>query len=202
MFDARRLLGQVLGEAMGGSFGGSRRRKRGPLAALGVGKAQLGVGLLGLAFAAYEHFKQPAAGTANTLAGASPLPATPPPPPPPLRAADDERALHLLRAMIAAADADGGIDAGERAALLERARAAGLAEADLATLEVEMRAPMTAPQIAARTPAGMQEETWVAAFVAAMPDTEEEQRFLATLGDALGFDARARMAIAQKHGLA
>ena len=39
-------------------------------------------------------------------------------------------------------------------------------------------------------------------FVAAMPDTEEEQRFLAGLGDALGFDAAARMAIAQRHGLA
>jgi uncharacterized membrane protein YebE (DUF533 family) len=201
MFDARRVLGQVLGEALGGSFGGSKRRRRGPLAALGVGKAQLGVGLLGLAFAAYEHYNQKSAAPGAAAAGASPLPATPPPPPPPMRAVDDERALHLLRAMIAAAHADGGIDDTERSTLLDRARATGLADADLATLEVEIRAPMTAAQIAARTPDGLQEETWVAAFVAAMPDTEEEQRFLAGLGEALGFDAKARMAIASKHGL-
>ena len=204
MFDARRLLGQVLGEAMDGSFGGRKRRSRGPLAALGVGKAQVGLGLLGLAFAAYEHYGKGTSATPDPLA-AAPATAMPPPPPPgrpaPARI-DDDRALHLLRAMIAAAHADGGIDDGERTALLDRARAAGLDGGDLAELDVEMRAPMTAAQIAARTPAGLQEETWVAAFVAAMPDTEEEQRFLAGLGDALGFDAKARMQIAQKHGLA
>ena len=204
MFDAQRLLGLVLGNALDGSFGGSKRRARGPLAALGVGKAQVGLGLLGLAFAAYEHYGKGAPAAASPLAG---TPTALPPPPPPGRPAaarieDDARALHLLRAMIAAAHADGGVDATERAALLERAGAAGLGGDDLAALDVEMRAPMTSAQIAARTPAGLQEETWVAAFIAAMPDTEEEQRFLAQLGEALGFDARARMAIAQKHGLA
>ena len=207
MFDARRLLGQVLGDALGGSFGGRKRRARGPLAALGVGKAQVGLGLLGLAFAAYEHYqstdgKPAAANLAATGTTSLPPPPPMPPPPPGSRAADDARALHLLRAMIAAAHADGGIDEAERDALLARARAAGLAADDLDVLDVEMRAPMTAAQVAARTPAGLQEETWVAAFVAAMPDTEEEQRFLAGLGEALGFDAAARLAIAQKHGLA
>jgi uncharacterized membrane protein YebE (DUF533 family) len=207
MFDARRLLGQVLGEALGGSFGGQRRRKRGSLAALGVGKAQVGLGLLGLAFAAYEHY-QSGSGTpttANLADGAAtslPPPPPMPPPPPGVRVDDDARALHLLRAMIAAAHADGGIDDAERAGLLDRARESGFAGDDLAALDVEMRAPMTAAQVAARTPGGLQEETWVAAFVAAMPDTEDEQRFLAALGEALGFDARARLAIAQKHGLA
>lgn len=197
MFDARRLLGQVLGEALGGSFGGRGRRSRGPLSALGVGKAQVGLGLLGLAFAAYEHYNatpgQPAA---------TPM-AMPPPPPPgrPVPALDDARALHLLRAMIAAADADGGIDASERAGLVGRARSAGLDAGDLATLEVEMRAPMTAAQVAARTPDGLQEETWVAAFVAARPDTAQEQRFLAELGEGLGFDTAARDEIARRHGL-
>lgn len=210
MFDAQRLLGQVLGEALGGGLGGTRRRKksRDPLAMLGIGKAQVGLGLLGVAFAAYEHYKGNSAASPTVDQAPPPMPASamPPPPPPPMaRAAspaiDDDRALHLLRAMIAAADADGSIDDTERAALLERARNAGLDPTDLATLDVEMRAPMTLAQIAARTPAGLQEETWVAAFVAAMPDTEEEQRFLAGLGDALGFDAAARMAIASKHGL-
>lgn len=213
MFDAQRLLGQVFGEALGGGLGGKRRRKsRDPLAMLGIGKAQVGLGLLGVAFAAYEHYSSRSAPTPAAVMGAGAVPppmppAMPPPPPPPIArgagpAIDDARALHLLRAMIAAANADGCIDDTERAALLDRARAAGLDEADLATLDVEMRAPMTLAQVAARTPDGLQEETWVAAFVAAMPDTDEEQRFLAGLGDALGFDAAARMAIAQKHGLA
>jgi uncharacterized membrane protein YebE (DUF533 family) len=103
--------------------------------------------------------------------------------------------------MIAAAHADGAVDEGERAALLERARAAGLSQDDLDRLDVEIHAPMTLAELAMGTPDGLQEETWVAAFVAAMPDTEEEQRFLAQLGDALGFDAAARMRIAEKHGL-
>ncbi|MGH8029852.1 MAG: DUF533 domain-containing protein [Arenimonas sp.] len=201
MFDASKLLGLVLGDALGGSFGGRKRRARGPLAALGVGKAQVGLGLLGLAFAAYEHYGQ---ATPAPLAAA---PSSLPPPPPPGRPAapkldDDARSLHLLRAMIAAANADGGIDDSEHAALLERARGAGLDAGDLEALEIEMRAPMTATQIAARTPTGLQEETWVAAFLAAMPDTAEEQRFLTDLGEALGFDARTRLQIAQKHGLA
>jgi uncharacterized membrane protein YebE (DUF533 family) len=211
MFDAKRLLGQVLGEALGGNLGGSHRRKksRDPLAMMGIGKAQVGLGLLGVAFAAYEHYKGGAAASPVMGQAMPPTPpsAMPPPPPPPMArpaapAIDNDRALHLLRAMIAAANADGAIDSTERAGVLDRARAAGLDQDDLATLDVEMRAPMTLAQIAARTPAGLQEETWVAAFVAAMPDTQEEQRFLAGLGDALGFDAAARMAIAHRHGLA
>jgi len=197
MFDARRLLGQLLGEAAGGAFGGSRRRRRGGSTLLsGVGKAQVGLGLIGLAFAAFEHYQQ------KPASAAAAMPTLPPPPPPPApRAGDDARALHLVRAMIAAAHADGGIDEGERTGVFERARAAGLADADLAELEVEMRAPMTAEQVGARTPPDLREETWVAAFIAAMPDTEEEQRFLAELGEALGFDAAARLALATKHGL-
>jgi uncharacterized membrane protein YebE (DUF533 family) len=211
MFDANRLLGQLLGEAVGGSFGGRKRKKSRGLGALGLGKAQVGIGLLGVAYAAYEHYTSTQGRPASAAPAAAPMPvaapvAMPPPPPPGRPAAtspvDDDRALHLLRAMIAAAHADGGIDDTERAALLERARSAGLDAGDVSTLDVEMRAPMTLAQVAARTPDGLKEETWVAAFVAAMPDTEEEQRFLAGLGDALGFDAAARLRIAQKHGLA
>src|SRR5688572_22128440 len=103
MFDARRLLGQVLGEAMGGSFGGRQRKARGPLAALGVGKAQVGLGLLGLAFAAYEHYNSAqAAPTGMAPPGTAPMPlASPtamPPPPPPGRPAAKPAAIEDGRA--------------------------------------------------------------------------------------------------------
>jgi uncharacterized membrane protein YebE (DUF533 family) len=205
MFDPQRLLGQVLGEALGGSLGGGRKRdkrRHGALSGLGglgggIGKAQLGIGLLGLAFAAYEHYKQPA-----TPAPAATMPATPPPPPPPMRAVDDARVLHLVRAMIAAAAADGGIDADERRALLDRARAAGLADDDLATLEVEIRAPMTARQVGARTPPELREETWAAARIAIDPDTTAEQAFLDELAGELALDAAQRERIVSQAGLA
>ena len=112
MFDPERMLGQMLGGALGGAFGGSRtKRRRGVLGLVGGNtamKAQVGLGLLGIAFAAYEHYTQqrggfagangsyPPAGTASgepahstsgTPAGAVPPPpprasAKPPPPPP------------------------------------------------------------------------------------------------------------------------
>ncbi len=90
MFDAQKLLGQVLREAAGGGLGGSRRQKRrsGSLTGLPGGlEAKVGMGLLGLAIAAYEHFRQPAAASGQTPANVSPLaaplaaPAMPPPPP-------------------------------------------------------------------------------------------------------------------------
>lgn len=85
MFDPQRMLGQMLGGALGGAFGGSRKRSRGLLGTSSAMKAQVGIGLLGVAFAAYEHFQQQRGGFA---AGAGSHPHTPPtgmtmPPPPP-----------------------------------------------------------------------------------------------------------------------
>ena len=94
MFDPERMLGQMLGGALGGAFGGSRKRRGGGL--LGRGntamKAQLGIGLLGVAFAAYEHFQQQRGGFAGGAAPAGAPPASgpaamPPPPPPPAASA-------------------------------------------------------------------------------------------------------------------
>ena len=66
MFDPERLLGQMIGGALGGAFGGRGGRRNsafrtGDLA----GKAQLGIGLLGIAMAAWEHYQQPRAPAAT-----------------------------------------------------------------------------------------------------------------------------------------
>jgi hypothetical protein len=84
MFDPERLLKQMVGGALGNALGG-RSRSRGSsgggiAGALGGGKAQLGLGLLGVAFAAYEHYSSQQRGATPA---ASPMPAAAMPPPPP-----------------------------------------------------------------------------------------------------------------------
>lgn len=201
MFDPEKLLGQMMNEALGGGLSGARRKRRqrdGFLGGLSTGsKAKLGLGVLALAYAAYEHFKQP-----GTAAATAPPPPPPPsaavPPPPPRRS---EHSLHMIRAMICAASADGLIDPQEREAVLARARDAGFGADDLAALEAEMSAPLTIEQLAARTPADLRDETYAAALIAVTADTEAEQRFLDRLATQLHLDDAAQQDIRQQLGL-
>lgn len=212
MFDPEKMLGQVLGDAVSGALGGSRRKRKHRSGFLGgsglgmAGKAKLGVGLLALAYAAYEHFKQPS--PAAGAAAASPMMATPPPPPPGTSmpppappAQRSQQALHLVRAMICAANADGLIDAQEREALLGRAREAGMGREELEALDIEMRAPLTLQQLVVRTPTELRDETYAAALIAITADTEEENRFLAELATQLQLSADAQREIRQQLGL-
>jgi uncharacterized membrane protein YebE (DUF533 family) len=96
MLDPQRLLGQMLGGGLGDALGGRGNRRRGGGMLGGVGKAQLGIGLLGVAMAAWEHYRQQP-GQTGSAANPSPAPMTahapvaapaatrmPPPPPPPM----------------------------------------------------------------------------------------------------------------------
>ena len=58
MFHPERLLGQLLQSGLSGGLGRSRRKRGGSmLGGLSTGtKAQIGMGLLGVAMAAYEHY--------------------------------------------------------------------------------------------------------------------------------------------------
>ena len=231
MFDAQKLLGQMMREAAGGGLGGGKRRKRGGGSFTGLPRgmeAKLGMGLLGLAIAAYEHVKQPG-GTQTLMGGAAPPPspgrataptgAMPPPPPtmrpppPPPRgpgavqsaslgAADggttQDQSLHLLRAMIAAANADGVIDATERAAVLSRARDAGLDAEDLAALDAEIARPLALHQLVAQTPDALREQVYVAALLAIDPDHPDEHAFLQLLGAGLRLGDAERAALASR----
>lgn len=219
MFDPEKMLGQIMGDAMSGALGGSRRKRKhrsgflGGSSGLGMaGKAKLGVGLLALAYAAYEHFKQqPGASAPGTTPAPTPAPAsvmssTPPPPPPgmppsPAPAQQSQQALHLVRAMICAANADGLIDAQEREALIGRARDAGMGREELEALDIEMRAPLTLQQLVVRTPAELRDETYAAALIAITADTDEENRFLEDLAAQLQLDADAQRDIRQQLGL-
>jgi uncharacterized membrane protein YebE (DUF533 family) len=103
---------------------------------------------------------------------------------------DQERALLMLRAMIAAAAADGEIDDAERARIVGNLRQAGLDEEASGFFDQEMANPLDAagliqlastPEIAA--------QIYTAARLSVDPDTEDEQTFLGDLASGLGLDA-------------
>lgn len=222
MFNPEQLLGQLMGDALSGQLGGSKRKHKrsGGLGGLlgggsggglmgglsGSTKAKLGLGLLGIAVAAYQHYQKPAA-PQPAMAGTAPPPlpasAMPPPPPPPAATspARVEHAMHLLRAMITAAHADGLIDAGEREAILGRARQAGLDAESLEALDAEIRAPLTLEQLAVRTPAALRAEVYAAALIAITADTDEERTFLDRLAAQLSLDGAARADIHAQLGV-
>jgi uncharacterized membrane protein YebE (DUF533 family) len=214
MFNAERLLGQLMGQAMGGQLGGRKKKKRrGGFGMPSGGQMAVGLGVLGVAMAAYEHYSQKSsAPAAQPVMAPGPGAAVPPPPPgravppPAPPAAPDpalltEQAMHLVRAMITAAHADGLMDPEERAAILDRARDAGLEAEELQMLDAEMRAPFTLDQLVVRTPVALRAETYAAALVAITADTDEERAFLDRLAGSLELDQDSRRDLHARLGL-
>jgi uncharacterized membrane protein YebE (DUF533 family) len=217
MFDPERLLGQMLGGSLGDAFGGKKGKRRRSAFSTGnmAGKAQLGIGLLGIAMAAYEHYTQKNNATSGPAPGAyAPMPpvgarpATPPPPPPPppgttsasavaTRALPlmDERQqsiVLLIRTMVAAANADGHIDATEREQILGRARDAGLDAETLTFLEGEIAKPQSLQQVIANAKPELASDTYAAAALAITVDTDAERRWLDALALGIGLDDKVR----------
>ena len=224
MFDVEKLLGQMLS---GGIGGGKRERRRSSSFGIpGVSKAQLGVGAIGIAIAAWEHYKSKSGAPAQAPAGAPQPMATmpPPPPPPPMRPpqttpavvpvaptpvastpdpaphAQQADSTHLIRAMIAAANADGLIDAEERAGILERAMEAGLDAATQQFLMGELRAPANMDEIVAATRPELRLETYAASLIAISIDSDAERAYLDRLAAALGLSPDDRARVAQQIG--
>ncbi len=185
MLDATRLLG--------GLISGGLKRELG-----GAGKVALGMGALGVALAAFEHFTQNREGAAGAATppsapGALPPPPPPagavaPPPPPPARPAmAHEEALLLVRAMIAAAYADGQFDADERRHVLERLAQAGLGAEERAALAEELLVPPDLDTLLARVNRpDLAEAFYAASRFAIAVDTEVERAYMATLAQRLG----------------
>jgi uncharacterized membrane protein YebE (DUF533 family) len=237
MFDPQKMLGQLLKSQLlgsGGKHGKDKHRSRhshasGLGALLGGGnpldkaagaltgnKAMVGLGLLGVAFAAYDHYQQkqatpPAAGSLPPpppppgsppmpMTGASwstpPMPPVAPPvaPPGPPPAVDSgaNDAMLLIRTMIAAAAADGHIDATERAAILERAISAGLDADSQRTLLAELNAPAGIDAILAGARPDLAPAIYGAARLAITVDTEAERLWLERLVAGLGLSAAQR----------
>lgn len=162
-----------------GTEGG--RKITGSAAKLG-GLALIG----GLAYKAFQNYQagKPLLDLQNSQPEAAPPAALPAP--------NDEQAhaLRLVRAMIAAASADGIVDDAERAAITGNLKAAGLDQeaaafldhefanpADIATLAADCATPETAAQV------------YAAARLAIDPDRPEEKDFLSALASTLKLES-------------
>ncbi len=229
MFDAKKLLDQMLGGQQGssdksGSGGGSGGLAgmspdfmkglasggvAGSLATILLGsksgkklaKSALKVGgtaaLAGLAYKAYQTWQQ----------GQQEQQGQVPAPPaaaetvflPPQAAAQADLSLSLLRAMIAAAKADGHIDAAEQQKIFGKLDEAGLGMEAKAFVIDEMRKPLNIDAIVAdATTPERAIELYTASVLAIDVDDPSEQAYLAMLAARLKLDPGLKLAVEQE----
>jgi uncharacterized membrane protein YebE (DUF533 family) len=179
-------------------------------------KAQIGMGLLGVAMAAYEHFTKQSEVTVGTTPSTptppsgAPAPVIPPMPRSSKSASvetphDPERAkdaMLLVQAMVAAAAADGVIDDEERAQMLRRATDAGFNDETKAFLVEELTRPASLAVIVSRTRPDLASDVYAASCAAITMDTDAERVYLESLAKNLGLSAEAAADIRQKLGVA
>ncbi|OLP60991.1 hypothetical protein BJF93_02690 [Xaviernesmea oryzae] len=215
MFDPKKLLDQFLGSQMpgaGGSFGqragqlGDLARnnplKTGALAAvlLGTGKGREIAGtalklgglaaVAGLGYAAYRNYQ---AGKAPAeVARQEPAVDLLPPPaesgfsiePHAIR---NDFVLVLVRAMIAAARADGHIDAQERARIMEKVRDVGLDSEAETFLQEELNRPADLDSLVSEARTEEEKvELYTASRLAIEPESRAERGYLDLLAGRLG----------------
>ncbi|WP_099865490.1 tellurite resistance TerB family protein [Pararhizobium haloflavum] len=212
----RSSAGDILGSlgTLGGSSGGLKERAgqmagmatSNPMAASAVMAALLGTktgrklggsalkiggmaAVAGLGYLAYKNYQAGKAPTA--IQQEKPQEVLPPPADSgfdiePTRTSDDF-ALAMVRAMIAAAKADGHIDANERAAIVGKLSEDGLDAEEMAFLQKELEAPVDLDSIvsAARTDE-QKVEIYTASRMAIEPDNRAEKGYLDLLAGRLG----------------
>jgi uncharacterized membrane protein YebE (DUF533 family) len=195
-------LGNVLGGSMGGIGGGA---VAGGLAALLMGSKsgrkmagtalQLGgMAVVGaIAYKAYRDWQGGKTVTHSTVPMTGPSALSPPPADTPFMPAHESEqqslSRHLLRAMIAAAKADGHIDAKEQAAIFTEMDKLPLDRDDKAFVMDELRKPLDVDAVAsaARTP----EEgasIYTASLLAIDIDNPAERAYLGLLAARLNLD--------------
>jgi uncharacterized membrane protein YebE (DUF533 family) len=103
----------------------------------------------------------------------------------------DDTGLLILRTMIAAAAADGEIDAEERRRIGEGMKQAGLSPELTRFLEAEFARPATIPMLVAGVRSTeMAAQIYTAARITIQPDKTAERVFLAELAGSLGLDPK------------
>ncbi|HEY0837592.1 MAG TPA: DUF533 domain-containing protein [Azospirillum sp.] len=107
----------------------------------------------------------------------------------PETAVDDPKALLLIRAMVAAAAADGVIDADERSRILGRAEDAGAGPEERRLLERELAAPQSIDALVRDVrDAETAEQVFLASTLAIDADTAAERSYLQYLAARLNLD--------------
>lgn len=175
-------------QQMMNSFGGAGGDN--PFSALMGGGAGALAGLMGAGGAATS-----AAAAGNTGLGAmlDAFKAAP-------SAPEAEQAAGLmLRAMIQAAKSDGGIDAAEKARILETIGEAS-AE-DMAFVQAQLAAPVDAVALALDTPAAQRLQVYSASLMTIRVDTEAEAAYLDELAQAMELDQSTVNALHMQMGL-
>ena len=211
MFNPEKLLGGLIRSTTRGGRGG--------LGGLATGGMALGA--LGVAMEAVEHFmnKPQTGGSPPPAPGAppgGPVSAPPPPPmpgapsaappPPPMpgqsvpgtppptpdQDPDNTAAVLLIRAMIAAANADGVIDETEREAILNRLRTVDLSPEEQAFITQELFSPADLETIVSSvTSIDLARQVYAVSLMAIDVDTEKERQYMETLANRLGLDDTA-----------
>jgi len=214
MFNPEKLLGGMLRSGMRGRGIGS----------LVSGGAALG--LLGVAMEAAEHYMNKSQAGSQSTSTVSPPPApgsgalprrpvSGPPPAPPggrvkpppvpvpgmIEASSQADAVLLIRAMIAAANADGVIDAQERGQIMEKLKTVDLSKEEQQFIVNELLVPQEAQSIvgSVRNPE-MARQVYAASLLAITVDTQTEQQYLSNLAEQLGLDAKTINSIHQQLG--
>jgi uncharacterized membrane protein YebE (DUF533 family) len=205
MADFNRLIGQLLGSGAAGGFAGGlagglasgmltskEGRKLGKKTLKMGGVAAVGA----LAYAAYQRYSagqqsppiesssQPRSPLARKVEGTAFLP------PENDTAGRDALGLTLVRAMIAAARADGTLDAQESQAIFQRIQALGLNADDQALLVAEMGRPVDMDALVSRADSiEVAAEIYLASLLAIDPDTAAEKAYLTMLAARLNLPA-------------
>lgn len=217
MFDAKKLLDQFLGSQVPGAGGSVKDRagqavelaknnpwKTGALAAvllgtdtgrdIGMGALKIG-GIAAIAGLGYQAYKNYQSGQQPQQAPQSQTPAQPELLPPPTDSGfstephvmRNDFVLYLVRAMIAAARADGHIDETERARIMDRVKVSGVDSEAEQFLNEELRNPVDIDAIVAAAKTEEEKvEIYTASRLAIDADTRAERGYLDLLAGRLG----------------
>jgi len=163
--------------------------KTGRSAAMGAAKLGALALIGGLAYKAYQNYsegKPLITGAAGFLPEQAPSGSGFEP-----QAISNDAAVLYIRAMIAAAAADGRIDAAEQQKILGGLKQAGVEQGAREFLQQEIQNPATADQLAAACQSGEQAvQVFTAARIAIDLDSNEENDFLVDLATKLGIDEK------------
>ncbi len=219
-------FGRIFGAVLNGAAqpprrraGATRRATSGPFGMTQTETRQLGRALGALAGIAAEALSKPAQPAPREAPAARPTAKAPAPTrpapaparrlpevaakaePPPAASAEHAEARLLLRAMIAAARADGVVDRAERQAIAAQLDAAGLSAAERDQVLADFDTPATVEQLsdAARDPI-LRAQLYAAAFAAAGEISAQERAWLDRLALALKLQPAARKAIEERLG--
>lgn len=213
MVDARKLLDDLLTTSIPGTGNTVRETadqavrlaKDNPIASGAIALALLGTSpgraiagsvlrigglaaVAGLAYKAYQNYQQGgAAGEASADAEILPPPQGSAFDPEQAPQGGDEFALAVVRAMIAAANADGHIDEEERARIHERLIQSGVDDEEGELLRRELANPQDIEALAASVRSDAQKvELYTASRIALQPESPVERDYLARLASRLG----------------